>query len=282
MGSHYVPQHYLRHFATQDDPNSIWMYYKRPSKKKPESLPIPIVAQSRGFYTDADERALSEAIEGPAQRPLTSLRNGEILDSKERKAVALYLESMIKRVPFFRSILIALVPDTKESLIADVLNSEQTLSADFDLTTAALREQIDRWNHALDDTGLLRTHPAVIGQWSDPDIVDSLYSMTWRVIKSEWDCFLTSDNPVFFDDGLGLQNQHSELSLPLSSNVALHANRQGPRAGLLFVMANQSVIEEINRRSAFRSHRFAFYHKDSAVVSSLVAMERIPVHQMMW
>ena len=96
MGQHYVQQHYLRCFGTPDDPNNIWMYDK--SSKKFKRLPIKNVAQSSGFYSEEDERALSERIEQPAQDPLEQLRNGQQIKVQGRLAITVYLESMIKRV----------------------------------------------------------------------------------------------------------------------------------------------------------------------------------------
>ena len=140
MGSHYVPQHYLRHFAAPNDRDKIWMYDNR-HPKKPKLLPIVAVAQSSGFYTDSDERALSQTIEGPAQRPLNLLRNGQHVDSKGRNLVALYLDSMINRVPSSRDRLIRLLPSTKEDVIADTLSNIETVAAKLRVTPSRVAQK---------------------------------------------------------------------------------------------------------------------------------------------
>ena len=142
MGHHYIPQQYLRHFATPSDPHKIWMYDKcHPTK--PKLLPIVTVAQSPSFYIDSDERALNQSVEGPAQRPIDLLRNGQPVDSKGRRAVSLYLESMIIRVPSTRSKLISLLPSTKKETIADILSNIGAAAAKLKVTPSELRKQID-------------------------------------------------------------------------------------------------------------------------------------------
>ena len=71
MGQHYVPQHHLRQFATPSDPGQN-MGVRQSVLASAELLPIRNVAQSSDFYMEADERALSEKIEGPAQRAARS------------------------------------------------------------------------------------------------------------------------------------------------------------------------------------------------------------------
>ena len=75
MGHHFVPQRYLRHFAVPGEPGMIWMYDKTSGKAR--KLAIKTVAQSPGFYSDADEVALAQRIEGPAEAPLNRLRDGQ-------------------------------------------------------------------------------------------------------------------------------------------------------------------------------------------------------------
>ena len=87
---------------------------------------------------------------------------------------------------------------------------------------------------------------------------------------------------MFFDEGLGLKHPYSEVSFPLGSMVALHASWQGSQAGLLFVSGSQSIAEEINRRSAFNSQRFAFFHEKSGAISSLVSTELPQLNVIRW
>ena len=281
MGHHYVPQQYLRHFAASNHQCKIWMYDKC-HPYAPKLLPIVTVAQSPSFYTDSDELALSQSVEGPAQIFIDLLRNGQDVGAKGRKAVSVYLESMIKRVPATRNRLIRELPSTKKEVIAEALSNIETIAAKLNTTPSELRKEIDQWDQDLNATGTSDRHPIVSRQWTSSDIVRCLYSMTWRVILSGNNCFLTSDNPVFFDEGLGLKSRYSEASFPLGSNVALHASWQGPEAGLFFVDGNRSIIDELNRRTVFNTSRFAFYHTQSGTVSSLISMMRPRLHVISW
>ena len=82
MGHHYVPQRYLRHFAVPGEPGMIWMYDKTLGKAR--KLAIKTVAQSPSFYSDADEVALGQQIEGPVEAPLNLLRDGQGIDARQR------------------------------------------------------------------------------------------------------------------------------------------------------------------------------------------------------
>ena len=281
MGQHYIPRQYLRHFSTASDRDKIWMYDKR-HPTEPNLLPIATVVQSAGFYTDSDERALSQNIEGPAQRPLDLLRSGQSVDSEGRTTVSLYIESMIKRVPASRNRLLSQLPSVKQDVIADTMSNLEAVAAKLKKTPPELHREIEEWDQEVKATDVSDRHPIVSRQWTSPEIVGCLYSMTWRVIKSGEDCFVTSDNPVFYDEGLGLQNRYSEASFPLGTKLALHASWNGPRAGLLFSNGSSSIIDEINRRTAFNTTRFALYHTKSIAISSLISTERPQLHAISW
>ena len=281
MGLHYIPQQYLGHFAAPNDRNKIWMY-DRHHPDEPKLLPIVTVAQSPEFYTDSDERDLSQNIEGPAHRPTDLLRNGQDIDPKDRTSVSRYLESMIKRVPALRSKLISQLPSTKREVIADILRNIEPVAAKLNTTPSELRKEIEQWDEEVNATRITDKSPVVSPQWTSPDVVGSLYAMTWRVIRSGRNCFLTSDNPVFFDERLGLKNPYSEVSFPLGSNVALHASWQGPQEALFFFDGNSSLIDELNRRTAFNTDRFAFYHTNSPAIPSLISTRRPQLHPILW
>lgn len=49
-----------------------------------------------------------------------------------------------------------------------------------------------------------------------------LSRMTWRfLIIERRPAFVASDNPVFYDASIGIGRAESEVSFPISSNVAL-------------------------------------------------------------
>ena len=268
MGQHYLPQHYLRHFATPEDLDEIWMYDKY--SKEFKRLPIKNVAQSSGFYSEEDERALSEWIEGPAQSPLDQLRNGQQVGVEGRRAVAVYLESMIKRGPRNRRKMIEKAPQSKNELLSEITGNLGLEALRFNLSQEELQHKIEEWEGKFDSKQLSMKDDLIRRQWISPVMIDCISSMTWRVIKADDSHrFLTCDNPVFFDEGYGLKLPFGEFNFPLSSDVALHGSWRGLRAELLFVQARPAQVKEIDRRVAFVAERFVFYHHNASWVSKV-------------
>lgn len=97
MGNHFVPQAYLRGFQDPANPDFIWVQSRR--EQDPRSASIEDVAQSRNFYDPEIEKLLASSVEGPANPVLAKLRAGELPTDQERVALAVYLATMIKRVP---------------------------------------------------------------------------------------------------------------------------------------------------------------------------------------
>ena len=281
MGHHYLPQHYLRCFSTPDNPDYIWMYDK--SSKEFKRLPIQNVAQSSEFYSEEDERALSEKIEQPAQAPLKQLRKGQQVDVRGRLAVTFYLESMIKRVPHIRNSMLEIAPQAKANLLAEIRGNPESLASRSNLTQAQVLHQIDQWEHEFDSNRLSGRDDLIRRQWSTRALIECIFSMTWRVIRADGSHhFLTGDNPVFFDKGYGLKPPYGEFSFPLSSDVALHGSWQGPSAGLLFVQSNPALVKEINRRVIFNAERFVFYHEKASWVSVVAEKQKPRLNRIQW
>ena len=284
MGHHYVQQSYLRCFRTPEDPDKIWMYDK--SLKKFKLLPIKSVAQSSGFYSEKDERALSEKIEGPAQNPLEQLRNGRQLEVQDRQVVAVYLESMIKRVPHTRKKMLEIAPRVKNELLARIRDNPESLksfASQYNLTQQELLHTIKHWEQKFDSKPLSIQSNMIRRQWISPVVNYYIFSMTWRVLTADdSNRFLTSDNPVFFDKGYGLKNLNGEFSFPLSSDVALHGSWQGPQEGLIFVQGRPRLVKEINRRVVFGAERFVFYHQNPRWVSVVAEKKKPRLNRIKW
>ena len=262
MGKHYVPQNYLRYFGTTEDPDKIWMYDK--FSKDFKKLPIKNVAQSSGFYSEEDERALSENIEGPAQGPLDLLRNGEQVGIEGRRAVAVYLESMLKRGPRNRRKMIEKAPAKKDELLSEIRGNPEELSSRFNYSQEEILQIVEQWEQKFDSRPLSMKDEMIRRQWSSQAMIDCIFSMTWRVVKAaDSHRFLTCDNPVFFDEGYGLKPPFGEFNFPLSSDIALHGSWWGLRTELLFVPARPAQVKEIDRRVAFMAERFVFYHRNA-------------------
>lgn len=80
------------------------------------------------------------------------------------------------------------------------------------------------------------------------------------ILATGEDRFITSDNPAFFFEGLGLGNPDSELTFPLSPGVALLADWQGAPFSVSVFIAKTSLVREGNRRVVSGAERFIYSH----------------------
>ncbi len=85
MGKHYVPQEYLRGFATPDDPDQIWMFDK--ATKQWSRAAIDKVAQQRDYFTPEVEARLTAEVENPANISLKKLRGDNAFSDSDRQAL---------------------------------------------------------------------------------------------------------------------------------------------------------------------------------------------------
>ena len=103
-------------------------------------------------------------------------------------------------------------------------------------------------------------HESLMKQ-SSADVIGSMMTMQWRFLYSKSAEFLTSDNPVFFFEHEGIGQASSELTVPLSSSVALWATRrQSPPT--VFVQVRPAVVREVNRRMAHNASRYLYSKTD--------------------
>ena len=256
MGKHYLPQRYLQQFAIPGNPEEIWMFDMESGDSKP--LSIKIVAQSKDFYSDEDESRLNLEIEAPAGRPLDLLRNGQQICLQDRRLVAKYLESMLKRVPSFRLLMLQVMREDGAQAYDEVrANPEQWASTNgLDISRDQLLQLVDEWERGFGRDDISIKDDLVRGQWTTPKIVQTLMDMTWRISTTDLSKgFLTGDNPLFF-------YPKSEITFPLSSCTALHGCWHGRKGGLLFGDAEPALVKEFNRRVIHNANRFLFFHQN--------------------
>jgi hypothetical protein len=254
MGHHYLPQFYLRGFASG---LSIWAHDK--VKDCSFRTQVKTIANETQLYTDELENRLNSDVEGPANPVLERVRRRELIGDHERSLLAKYIVVMWKRVPEARRRVIRRLPGVVNEVEAE-LNSEfdllQIQHPSFENKITEFRARVT----AELDRNLANPSPEIwhksIESSSGPRVVNSLLSMNWVFLYSERAQFLTSDNPVFFFESEGIARSTSELTFPLSSSVSLWAHRGPPSP--LYLEARPVAIREINRRTAFNSTRFVY------------------------
>lgn len=280
MGHHYVPQAYLRGFSDPSDTRMIWMYDKKESRFVRAS--IKSVAQEPAYYSEDDERQLNELVERPANVVLQRLRAGDYsMPSSDRAALALYMATMIMRVPHRRRKAMELHPrvlqDTVNELAAQIAQWAQTEpTTDPELVSRRLAE-LERARDRFAKEIPRELSDSVRNPWPTQNVLRCVSLMSWRILPATRDTgfFLTSDNPAFFFGGYGLGNRESELTFPLASDMALLASWQGAPSETLVVGGKPGLVRqfvrEVNRRVAFGAERFVFYHADEDWVPKVAA-----------
>ena len=94
--------------------------------------------------------------------------------------------------------------------------------------------------------------------WPSPRYAELLYTMTWRVVVSNSEKFITSDNPTHFFEDYGIGRPESEVYFPLAPDVGLHMSRHGAPGELSFPPGRSAIVKELNARVATGAVRFVF------------------------
>lgn len=267
MGHHYVPQFYLRGFGSD---GRIWAHDRE--RRISFQSSVKSVANEKGMYSEEIESFLANRIETPAISALIKVRRQENISLEERTALARYIVFLWKRVPDGRERALKIIPGVADQLhgeIAAELDAAAVANPAFADRVASLKARVA----AAIDVHKSRPSPAL---WyssfeSEPgaQLVEALLSMNWVFISTSQLQFLTSDNPVFFFKSEGIGGQRSELSVPLSSSIALWATRSKVPSGE-FVNAASVAVREVNRRTAHGSTRFVYSGTDEPWVLPFV------------
>jgi hypothetical protein len=258
MGHHYLPQFYLRGFA---DGNTVWVHDRKDRRSFP-SQPKAIANENR-LYSEELEQHLANEVEEPANSAIKTLRDRQSLTSDQRIALAHYIVSLWKRVPGGRSRVYASVPDIAESVRQELhtqLDAATVLSPELELLAAARKSQVSEIIEKFKEDPPAELWHQNLARESSPGVVEALLSMQWRVLVSEKNEYLTSDNPVFFFQHEGIGRPSSELTLPLSSSVLIWASRQ-QSSGPFYLPASRPAIRALNRRVVFNSTRYVFSNR---------------------
>jgi hypothetical protein len=285
MGQHFVPQEYLRAFQDPSKAEFIWTLPR--GESVPRLLPIKQVAQSRGFYDSETETDLARLVESPANPALAKLREESVIDRSERLAVAVYIATMLKRVPKSRARGEALIPETLDSTVKNIrLDIERIAeSGRVSPDVIALRlSQID----AAYEKFKLEPPEAVKAQIRDPRptsaIVQAVLGMTWRVLVTpESEFFITTDNPAFFHGSYGIGTEKAELRFPLSPTHALHGTwTADDGSSLSFHPAPRDWVREFNRSLAWDASHLAFAHRKAPWLATLMHRSSPYLSRLVW
>lgn len=261
MGHHYVPRFYLRGFESD---GTIWTFDKKSGNSFPSQAKS--IANETGMYSEDLESYLANEIEEPAKPALSKIRARERLVESDRLALARYLVVLWKRVPMARQRAFERMPEVATEVEAN-LNSELESLADLDPSKRSQVEELKRQVAETIAKHRANPPPAVwhhsIRSESGTRIIEATLSMNWTFLVSEKNQFLSGDNPVFFFEHEGIGKPTSEITLPISSTVALWASR-GTAPNGRYLRAQPGAVKEINRRTAHNSVRFVYASRNEA------------------
>lgn len=255
MGDHYLPQHYLKGFATNE---RFWVHDLELGKSRPGQPKTE--ANVNGLWPGELEKHLAQKIEGPAIDIINRIRQRQPVEADEKVVLATYLLTMWKRVPAARERMANHIPDVADGIRADYFQlvdhsaardelTVEAATASKELIAAHLEIAIANkpdyyWHYTLRDG-------------ATPRMMDALRAMDWTFLVSDSDPFLTCDDPLFFFTQMGVGRDASELSIPLSTTITLLAHRQGEQRQQ-FRAARHSTVVQLNRRTAFNARRFMY------------------------
>ena len=271
MGQHYLPQYYLRGFSP-DFGQLIWVYDKKKVSKI--CTQIKSVGNETKLYSDDLETHLANEIEAPANVVLDKIRSYELLTQIEKETLSRYLFILWKRVPEARKRFYSHVPSVLPEVERDVHSKiDQLVSEKPELADLGEKRKMEV-STVLE--GFINTppkdiwHRAIAADANPGAVTKALSEMMWLFMCGEGrGSFLTCDNPVFFFSDIGIGNADSELTFPISSDIALFATRRKDLEEGYF-SASKAIVNEVNRRTAFNSSRFVYSHQDKEWIIKFV------------
>lgn len=270
MGDHYVPRFYLARFAS-DPGHLIWAYDRNDNRKYRTN--IINVAQQSKFYSTELEQRLSKEVEAPVAPIVRKIANGETISAAEKRVLASYLLLQWKRTPKgkerFGSLIPAVAEETRKELIEKleqlavqspsgrVKAEARKVEVDEVIESYKTNPPVDIWHQSL----TVQTHSSA---------TNVLNAMHWRFfVAPDGEQFIANDNPVFFFEHLGLSNREAELTIPLSTNIALWASwRENYPPG--YLTASPATVRELNRRTAKNARRYVYAKQDAHWILPLI------------
>ncbi len=270
MGDHYVPRYYLKGFCPEST-NNIWVFDKKENTSY--QTQVKSTANQNNFYTDYLEKHLTEEIENPANEVLSRIWDMQLLTANEKLVFSQYIYKLIKRVPKGKEKVESLIPDVALSLnkelhqeIDDLVKENPTLS-EMALLRKAEIDSILKNRMSGSKTNEIWYQTIMT---DSPNFIHLLSSMKWIFWVQDNCTFLTSDNPVFFFESIGIANKNSEVSLPITSNITLWATwREDAVEG--YKTPNPATIKEFNRRIASNCSRFIFSQNNEKWIQPFIS-----------
>jgi hypothetical protein len=272
MGDHYIPQYYLSGFSSLNEPSKIWVYEKGSERKYLSTLKN--VANENKRWPKEVEKYLANQIETPAKPILQKIRNKKPITRDDKDVLATYIVVMLERVPEGLKRTKEIFPEVKETVFSNVEKDINRLIEENPSKKDILQK------HLRELPGLKAKYENEFPKelWykrisSDalPQVRAVLPTMTWIFLTSgRGQPFLTNDNPVFFFKWLGIGKPESEITFPISSEITLWITWRKNVIDNQYVATKETIVREINRRTAYFATRFVYGSTEANWVINLV------------
>jgi hypothetical protein len=280
MGDHYIPRFYLKGFTENPDSEFIYVYEK--GKRDGFKANIRKIAQENRFYPEEIEQYLANVIEENAKPAISKIRDLQPISFEDKVHLSKYMMAMLKRVPSHKLKVQHLTPNLTDKIIDDLVNEIKELIRINPEKQELLERRI---NEALSYRGKVDLDLCELAWWSniDPDkspkSTEALSMMTWNLFVRESEPFyLTNDNPVYFFKGIGIGNQESEVSFPISSKVVLWATWRKDLQER-FVPARTAIVKEINRRTVSNCRKYVFSSGENRWIFDLMNKSKLKLNR---
>jgi hypothetical protein len=245
---------------------------------------ISKVAQERDYYPADIERELNRQVEAPGHVALKLLRGAQPLQSSQWVDLLGYIAVMLMRVPRKRRKGWEAVPQVLESTMSRVRAEIADLRRpDNDDRVNATLVFLDRLEAKYAVTPPEEVQRQISSPWPSDRIARAVGTMAWRLVSIPLGHYLiTSDNPAYFFESLGLGRDESELTFPISPSLALMGSRQGDPQTVVKVTAKPVLVKEINSRIASGAERFVFTHRRAEWIEKIALRKNPSLNRIQW
>jgi len=247
VGHHYIPQRYLRQF--EQSPGAGRVFQHLVGEWRGRSVAIVNAAQSKGFYTEEQERMLGTDIETPGSEAMEALLAGNRIDLEQRCAIGAYLATMQQRVPQSRRKSREQIPNLVRGWMQERRKEIAELAATEEIDPARVAEVLAAMRRVEEEAVTRQTGPIeafVRDPRPFPLVTHAITCMWWRIFATNGpQFFVTTDNPLVDANGFG--NTDSEFFFPLSPRRLLHGSWLMTGRQIPICRISQAGVRYINR-----------------------------------
>jgi hypothetical protein len=276
MGQHYIPQYYLKGFSTSSDASLIWVYEK--GKNRASLLPIQSIANEKRRWPEQNEIYLEHKVESPANSVINRIRNHQPITEDDKQKLSAYMVVMLLRVPRGLQRVKEESPIVTNEIFEKLEMKIHSLKKEHPENTVLLSKRLDelpgirhKWESFLPkDVWYNMLTPDTL-----PQVLTIISDMNWIFLTSQKKhAFITSDNPVFFFEQVGLANSEAQVFFPISSNIALFISWKKSLKNL-YIRVKDSTLPQINKRIASTATKYIYHSENNQGIVSLVNKDKL-------